>query len=109
MSQNIMRLIVAITKKNINEINNIYFHNAEISEIVSDYTQKTVKNPVKLYQKGSKGISALITFENTVGIDISFLKPWGLGIYIFGVVVEPIEIIDSDSLNIRIILKLAFN
>lgn len=103
-------MILVITRKNINEINDIYLHDAEISEIVSNYTQHTVKIPVKLYRKGSKGINALITFENTVGVDISFLEPWGHGMYIFGVVVEPIEITsnDKDSLNIGEYFKVSF-
>jgi len=102
--------MVIITRKNIDEIKKIYFHDAEISEVVSDYIEHTVKIPVKLYRKGSSGINAVITFENTVRLDISFLEPWGAGMYVLGVVVEPVEITSfkTESFNIMDCFKVCF-
>jgi len=99
-----------ITRENIDEIKKIYFHDAEISEVVSDYIEHTVKIPVKLYRKGSSGINAVITFENTVRLDISFLKPWGAGMYVLGVVAELVEITSfkTESLNIMDFFKVCF-
>jgi hypothetical protein len=102
--------LIVITRQNLSEIRKIYFHDAEISEVVSNYIEHTVKMPIKLYRKGSNGIAALITFENTVNLDISFLEPWGAGMYVLGVVVKPVEITSfkSESFNIMDCFKVCF-
>lgn len=102
--------MVVITRENIDEINKIYFHDAEISEVVSDYIEHTVKIPVKLYRKGSIGINAVITFVNTVKLDISFFEPWGAGMYVLGAIAEPVEITSfkTEKLNIRDCFKVCF-
>lgn len=102
--------MIVITRQNLNEIQKIYFHDAEISEVVSDYIEHKVQIPVKFYRKGSRAINTVITFENTVNLDISFLEPWGAGMYIIGVVAEVVEVTSgiTDSLNTIDYFKISF-
>lgn len=80
-----------ITRQNLSEIKTIYFHDAEISRIICDYIEHTVRMPIKLYKRdGMK--EAEITFENIVNVDISLAEPWGAGMYVNGVAAESIEV-----------------
>ena len=104
-----LRLI--ISRKNLSEINNVYFHDAEIAEVISNYYKRTIAMPVTLYKKdGIDTFKAIITFENTVGLDISFLEPWGAGIYVLEVNAEPVEIAHgiSETLNSEGYFKVGF-
>jgi len=104
-----LRLI--ISRKNLSEIDNVYFHDAEIAEVISNYYNHTIAIPVQLYKKdGIKTFQTIITFENAVGIDISFCEPWGEGIYVLEVNAEPVEIAHgiSATLNSEDYFKVGF-
>lgn len=92
--------MIVFSKKEIVEIQNINFHDAEISKIISDYYNGTVELPIIMDDKGR--YNALLKFENVVHVEVNRREPWGPGINIISLDTYDAE---GDYFKVTIILN----
>lgn len=78
--------MIIFSKKEIREIKNINFHDAEISKIICDYDNGTVEMPIIM--DDTHQYAALLKFENILHLEVNRKEPWGMGINIFEVNVD---------------------
>jgi hypothetical protein len=84
-----MIIVIVISKKEIKEIQNINFHDAEIAKIICDYYEGTVEMPIIM--DNTHRYAALLRFESMLHIEVNRKEPWGPGMYISSVDEEDVE------------------
>ncbi|SDF84523.1 hypothetical protein [Sporomusa acidovorans] len=92
--------MIVISKKEIEEIKNINFHDAKISKIVCDYDEGTVEMPIIM--DDTHQYAALLNFKDVMYVKIDRKEPWGPGCYISTLDVEDAK---GDCFKVSILLN----
>lgn len=86
------------TKETKSKIENLDLHDAELIRIICDYNGKKIEIPVKLSDYPNGVRNAKLVFMNVQYECVSFLEPWGPGIYIYEIKVEnDLSILEQHS------------
>lgn len=81
--------MIIFTKEKIEEIQNINFHDAEISRIICDYDAGTLEMPIIM--DDTHQYPALLNFDNIVYMEVNHKESWGSGCYISTLGIENAE------------------
>lgn len=100
-----MGKVITITSKTIDNISEVYLHDAEVKVISCNYPEHNIKIPIVLpLPYGGNG---LLDFEDVAYSEICFYEPWGKGYYILGISIEGnlvdfknCDINDADALKV---------
>ncbi|VBB05623.1 Hypothetical protein LUCI_0833 [Lucifera butyrica] len=93
-------MVIIFSKKEIDKIQNVNFHDAKISKIISDYDEGTVEMPIIM--DDTHQYAALLKFENVAYVEVNRKEPWGPGCYIFTLNVDDDE---GDYFKVSILLN----
>ncbi len=73
---------MTFNKNTIHKIQDLYLHDAEITNVSCDYNMHRIEVPIKFCECNNEYIEAIIICEGVQYIDFSFYEPWGAGIYV---------------------------
>lgn len=87
------------------EVNNLDLHDGELKDIYCSYDHHEIEIPVTLDTPHKKNIKAKLKFTGVLTFSISFLEPWGSGIYINEIKVVKCGGMSTEALNCEILLN----
>ena len=91
--------MIVFSKREIENIQNINFHDAKVSKIICDYDAGTVEMPVIM--DNTHRYAALLRFENILHIEVNHKEPWGAGCYI-----SSLDVYDAEGNYFKVTILL---
>lgn len=76
---------VTITKELLDNIKEVYLHDAEVKEIMCNYFEHKITIPLVLELPNLQMGTGLLIFNDVAYSEISYHEPWGMGHYINGI------------------------
>lgn len=65
-----------------NEVKNLDLHDAELRDVYCSYDKHEIEIPVIIDAPGKRNVKSKMGFFGVCNFSISFLEPWGQGVYI---------------------------
>ncbi|NHM33613.1 hypothetical protein [Neobacillus terrae] len=88
-----------------NEANNLDLHDAELRDIYCSYDLHEIEIPVIIDTPKKRQIKSKLKFIGVLNFNLSFLEPWGPGIYINEMKISEGEGNFNKNINCEILLN----